>query len=292
MENPGIEEVRSIVKTYGLHPLVGEELLGPSKSSKAAVYKGYVYLVLKFPIRVREGAYHAAMEKEIDFIIGKDFIITTRYEVIQPLHAFGKAFEANTILDKDTRADHAGHVFYYMMRRMYAHMLGDVEAVKGDLTAIEGKVFTGKEKDAVEVLSSLSRELLDFRQACRSHLEVLESLAKSPAAIADKEFAPYITDIKDSFVVVRDAITNTHELARELRETNDSLLNTKQNETMKILTVVAFITYPLMLLVQILEVNSPHNPIIQSPYNFELILVITVAATVFMLWYFKHRKWL
>lgn len=292
LENPTQEEVQTLVRSYSLHPLVGEELLGPSKSSKASVYKGYMYLVLQFPIRTKAGDYHVTREKEIDFVIGKDFIITTHYEVIQPLHVFGRAFEANAILDKDKTADHAGHIFYYMMRRMYAHMLGDLEAIKSDLTVAEGKVFSGEEKSVVEVLSNLSRELLDFRQTSRTHLEVLESLSKASNGFFDKEFTPYLADIKDSFTLVHDSIINNHELARELRETNDSLLSTKQNETIKILTVVAFVTFPLSLFVELFSMNTIDTPIVGNPHGFWIIVAAMVVVSAIMVWYFRRKKWL
>lgn len=292
VEAPTPEDVNALVKAYKLHPLVGEELLGPSKSSKAAIYKDYVYLVLTFPIRVRQDDHHIIEEKEIDFIVGKNFIITGHYEVVQAIHAFARAFEANSILDKEKTADHAGHIFYYMMRRMYNHMSADLDTIKRELVSAEAQIYAGKEKDTVEVLSNLSRELLDFRQTSRSHFEILESLEKLPADFFDKTFGLYIADIKEEFVRVRDAIANSRELAAELRETNNSLLTTKQNETIKILTVVAFITFPLSLFAELFSMNTADTPIVNDPHGFWIIIATMVVGCAFMFWYFRHKKWL
>jgi len=292
VEGPTPEDVNILVKAYKLHPLVGEELLGPSKSSKATAYKDYVYLVMAFPVREKEGDHHIIKENEVDFIIGKDFIITAHYEVVQPIHAFAKAFEANSILDKEKTAEHAGHIFYYMMKRMYRHMLGNLDEIKSELVVAEEQIFAGKEKATVKVLSNLSRELLDFRQTCRSHLEILESLEKLPADFFNLTFGPYVADIKDEFIAVRDLSANNRELATELRETNDSLLTTKQNETMKILTVVAFVTFPLSLFTQLFMMNTVHTPIIGEPHDFEIIVGIMIVLALFMVWYFKRKKWL
>jgi magnesium transporter len=292
VEAPTPEDINSLVRAYKLHPLVGEELLGPSKSSKAAAYKDYVYLVMTFPARIKEGNHHRIKENEVDFIIGRDFIITTHYEVVQPIHAFAKAFEANSILDKEKTSEHAGHIFYYMMKRMYRHMSGDLDEIKNELVIAEEQIFAGKEIATVEVLSNLSRELLDFRQTCRSHLEILESLQKLPPDFFNLTFGPFVADIKEEFIIVRDLISNNRELCTELRETNDSLLTTKQNETIKILTVVTSVIFPLSLFTELFMMNTSHAPIVGRPYDFEIIVSIMVIMALCMFWFFKRKKWL
>ena len=82
------------------------------------------------------------------------------------------------------------------------------------------------------------------------------------------------------------------ELLHELRETNNSLLSTKENETMRILTIMALLTFPLALLVSILEIDTVNNPIRHMPYDFWIILGIVIAVGASMYLYFKHKKWL
>ena len=292
LENPTAEEVEIVAESHKLRHSIARELMDSSNSSKAVVYSDYIYLVLQFPLRLKRGDYHVITDHEIDFIIGKDFVITTHYKVIESLEHFGKAIETNAILEKEKIEDHAGHLFYYITKRMYGHMRHDIDTVNAELTAAEDRIFSGEEKDMVEVISNLSRELLDFRQTCRAHFETLESLDKSKSDFLDQGFGPYITDIKENFIMVRDAVVNGHELAKELRETNDSLLTTKQNETMKVLTVVAFVTFPLSLFAELFTMNTVHTPIIGQPHDFEIIIGIMVVLALFMIWYFKRKKWL
>ncbi|MDR3558197.1 MAG: CorA family divalent cation transporter [Candidatus Pacebacteria bacterium] len=292
LENPTSEEIESVAGSHRLHSVVTRELTGPSNSSKAVIFSDYVFLVLQFPIRTKKGGHHIIVDHEIDFIIGKDFVITTHYRSIESLENFAKAVETNAILEKDNVEDHAGHLFYYITLRMYHHMRNNIESVNSELTAAEDSIFSGKEKEMVEVISNLSRELLDFRQTCRAHFETLESLDKAKGAFFDQTFGPYVADIKENFAMVRDAVVNGHELAKELRETNDSLLTTKQNETMKVLTVVAFVTFPLSLFVELFSMNTVHTPIVGWPNDFWDICGMMVVLALFMVWYFRKKKWL
>jgi len=292
MENPTAEEIESVARSKTLHNIVARELLAPSNASKAIIFKDYVYLVLQFPIRTKRDDHHIIVNNEIDFVIGKDFVITIHYRVIESLQNFAKAVETNSILEKEAAEDHAGHLFYYITRRMYHHMRRNIDSVNAELAAAEDRIFSGEEREMVEVISNLSRELLDFRQTCRAHFETLESLDKAKGNFFDQTFGPYVSDIKENFIMVRDAVVNGHELAKELRETNDSLLTTKQNETIKILTVVAFVTFPLSLFTQLFMMNTIDTPIVGRPHDFEIIVGLMVVLALCMVWYFKKKKWL
>ncbi|NBV77403.1 hypothetical protein EBR66_04530 [bacterium] len=81
---------------------------------RAEFHGDYAYFVMHFPALRHT---HKTVEQEIDFVIGKNFIITTRYEMVDPLHKFSKVFEVNSILDKSNLGDHAGFVFFYMLKK-------------------------------------------------------------------------------------------------------------------------------------------------------------------------------
>jgi len=82
------------------------------------------------------------------------------------------------------------------------------------------------------------------------------------------------------------------ETMHELRETNNSLLTTKENETMRVLTLMALLIFPLDLIVTILETDSPYNPVKGPPYDFWIILGGVIMVGLCMVMYFRHKKWL
>ena len=79
LESPTTEEVRSIMGEYNVDPLVGEELLTPTVRPKVDLYPNLIYMILHFPAL----AHMARSTREIDFVIGKEFIITTHYGPIE-----------------------------------------------------------------------------------------------------------------------------------------------------------------------------------------------------------------
>ncbi len=292
VESPDQEDVTSLIKKHGLHPLVGEELLSPTKKQKVDVYKNYLFLALHIPIRTKIGKKYVVIEKEVDFVIGNNFIITSRNQIVEPLHSFSRVFETNSILDKSGLGEHAGVIFYYMMKKIYNHMSEDLENIKDALNEVENHIFIGHEKKMVEVISEISRELIDFKQTSRLHKDVLESFAEVPTDFFVKSFGYFIEDLKNEYSTVHELVLSNRELLNDLRDTNDSLLSTKQNESLKIFSILAFVTFPLMLFLNLFMLPTTHKPIVGNPYDWEIIVGIVILGAVGMFYLFKRKGWL
>jgi magnesium transporter len=290
-ESPSQDEISTLVKKYDLHPLVGEELLSPTRNSKVDVYKDYIFLAIHVPIRTKTNGKYVVVQKEVDFVIGNRFIITCRNEVVEPLHSFAKVFETNSILDKNS-IEHAGLIFYYMMKKIYGHMNEDLENIKDSLKYAENKIFLGHEKKMVEFLSELSRELIDFKQTSRLHSDVLESFKDIPKEFFGKDFEMLMDNVRDEYETVHALVVNNRDLLNDLRDTNDSLLSTKQNESLKMFSTLAFITFPLMLFLNLFMLPTAHTPIVGGAYDWIILAAIVVIAAISMLYFFKRKGWL
>ncbi|MEK7133938.1 MAG: CorA family divalent cation transporter [Patescibacteria group bacterium] len=288
LESPSRDEVHDIVDQFSIAPLIAEELLLPSTKPRVDFFKDYAYLVLHFPA-LRHS--HKSREQEIDFIVGRNFLITTHYDTIDPLHKFSKVFEVNSMLEK-SNLGHAGYLLFYMLKNLYQAVEHELEYIQHDLSTIEEHIFSGHEVKMVESISIRSRDLLTLRQRIEPHREVLRDFEVGASNFFGAEFSPYLRAISDEYYRVHNHIMRATESLHELRETNNSLLTTKQNETMRVLTIMALLTFPLALFVAIFDINATSNPIIGLPYDFWIIVGSVFTAGAGMLWYFRYKKWL
>ena len=289
LESPTHKEVQGLVDEFGLAHLVAEELLLPSTKPRIEIYQEYIYVILHFPVLGRK---HATLEQETDFVIGKNFIITTHYDTIDPLHKFAKVFEVDSLLDKSGIATHAGFLFFYMLKYLYREVEHDIDHARRDLYYIEEHIFSGHEVEMVKAISRSARDLLNLRQTIEPHREVLRTLESDAARFFGDQFAPYLRALASEYYRIHNHIMRNADSLHELRETNDSLLSAKENETMRVLTIMALLTFPLSLMVAILQIDTVHNPVRGLPYDFWIILGAVVIVGTTMILYFKRRGWL
>ncbi|MFA6339004.1 MAG: CorA family divalent cation transporter [Candidatus Paceibacterota bacterium] len=290
LENPTSDDIKEVMEEYSLAIIVADELMIPSPKSKVDLYSNYIYLVLHFPpFRYINANKHGT---EIDFIISKNFIITTHYGEVEPLHNFSKIFEVSSRIDHSNIGDHAGFIFYYMIREIYHSLESEINYIEKDIKDIEEKIFEGEEREMVSEISQLSRDLLDFKQASSLHKSVLESFVGASKKFFGESFSYHSEAILNEYLKIKQAIQDNKEFLDELRTTNDSLLTTKQNETMKVLTILAFVTFPLSLVASIFGMNTTHLPIIGMHNDFWIIMGIMLAIITVMFGFFKYKKWL
>lgn len=294
LENPTKDEVRSLINSHGINPLVADELLTPTSRSKVDKYPNYIYLILHFPAtyNVDESLRKPKEVQEIDFIIGKDFIITTHYNQLDALQEFSKIFEVNSILNRDGMGDHAGYIFFYMIENFYKEIMDRIENIKGLLVDIENDIFEGKEKEMVFALSRINRLLLTYKESMLLHQEVLESFEITGQEFFGEKFKYHLRKILGEYYKVHSALESLKEYLHELRDTNDSLLSTKQNEVMKTLTSVTFILLPLSLIASTFGMNSTNMPVVSSENGFYIIISIMACSALSLFIYLKFKKWL
>jgi magnesium transporter len=293
LQSPSDDEILGLVRRFGLHPLVGEELKGSPTDAKVDFYKDYILVVLTVPVRIRQDGGYTIVDREVDFVIGKDFLITCRFEQMDELDYFSRIFDANAILNKDENVRHAGHLFYYIVMRLYAGMVNDLQNITDMLQTAELGIFKGNERSMVEVLSHVSRELIDFTQTARVHRDIWDDMIESsPKDLFGAEYASSVREIRDEFNRIHELVANARELLTDLRATNDSLLNTKQNEIIKVLTLVAFVFQPLTFVAALFTIPATYVPLISDPYGWPVIMGAMVLITIVIWLYFKSKKWI
>jgi len=291
LERPTQEELRQIVAEWGIHPLVAQELIGKSLRPKVELYPNFIYLIIHLPIIRRKNFQRLIEQQEIDIIIGKNFIITSRQDPIDSLQQFSKLFEVNSILDRGDMAEHAGFVFFYMIRALYESLTHELESVTDTIRDIEDNIFKGKERAMVIKLSEVSRELLGVKRATSLHKEILESFDSAARRFFGENFSFHTQAIIGEYYKVDNAIRGALDSIAELRETNNSLLNTKETETMKMITVVAFLTLPVSVITNFFQMTTVNTPIVGQTNDWLIVTAISLTSTLLLVILAKVKKW-
>jgi len=290
LETPTNDEVRALMEEFSLDPLVAEELLSPTLRPKVDVFDNYIYLILHFP--ALKHTHQSTADQEVDFVIGKQFLITVRYDTIDPLHKFSKIFEVNSILDHSDIGEHAGYVFFYMIKKLYKAVNHELDFIHDTLKAIEEDIFKGKEKEMVRELSAVSKGLLGFKQTLYAHKDVLSSFETTGETFFGRNFTYHLKAMTGEYYKVNNEILSHIDTVSELRETNNSLVSTKQNEIMKVLTIMAFVTFPLSLIASIFGMNTETLPFVGYTNDFWVIIGVMIIFAAFFFIFFKYKKWL
>jgi magnesium transporter len=291
LEHPTDEEVRRIAQEFSISERLEIELASPTPSPLVASDSGVTFLVLHFPVRGTEDG--DMRDQEVDFIVGNGFIITVRYEVIAPLHRLRKVLEAQQLISsKDALTTDV--LLEILFTHLYTAVRDQIGQASDSLARIERDMFRGKERATVRAISSTSREFLHVEASIANQEEPLGRFLNALTARGGfgMSFRERSERINAERAQVARLAKTYRAVATELRETNIALLEARQNEIMKTLTIVNFIFLPLGLISWIFAMRTEGMPFIDSPDSFWIVLGIMLGTAALLTTFFIRRRWL
>lgn len=291
LEHPTEEEVRRIAKEFSISERLETELFSPSPAPLVANDDGVTFLVMHFPTHgASEGEIR---DQEIDFVVGANFIVTVRYEIIEPLHRLQKLLETQQLISPHDSMN-TDVLLEILFAHLYTSVRDHINTVADKLAHIERDMFNGLERTTVRLISDTGREFLHTEASLANQEGPLGRFLKQ---LSSKEsfgatFEERAERIQSERNQVARLVKTYRAVSTELRETNASLLDVRQNEIMKTLTIVNFIFLPLGLISWTFSMRTEGMPIIDSPYAFWIVLTIMIGVTVLLTAFFIKKRWL
>lgn len=291
LEQPSEAEVRSVAREFSINERLETELLYPTPAPLVAGDTSMVLLVLHFPEHgVQDGE---TKSQEIDFVVGNHFIVTVRYDIVASLHHLKKILEAQELV-----SGHAPIDTEVLLEILFAHLYTSVRDhtnhTASHLARVEQDMFDGHERKTVRAISSISREFLHLEAALANQEEPLRRFLK--ALTQRNFFSPAFAERTERILAEHAQVARlveTHRaVASELRGTNTALLEARQNEIMKTLTVISFIVLPLELLALIFAMDVLGAPLEQNPNGFWIIILIMLGIVGCMTLFFARKRWI
>lgn len=289
IKSPEEEDLQWLKEHYSLHPLVLKELLPPIDHPKIEDFGDYLFIVLFYPFYDRQT--FRTMPFELDIIVAKNYIITSHYKDIVPLKAI---FDKCNLYD-DIREEYTdegpGELLYRIIRQLLVACLPKLSHIKQNIDKIEQETYKKEYEKAVNSIALVQRDIMGFQRIVEPQSFVLRNLAQESTKFFGKKFLPYFHSLVNLYDQVESLLQIRYKTLTALDSTNQSLLTTRTNQIIKLLTIFSVIVFPLTLLAAIFGMNT-NLPFANHPQGFWIILGIMISGVFIMLGFFKYKKWL
>jgi magnesium transporter len=101
----------------------------------------------------------------------------------------------------------------------------------------------------------------------------------------------YFDDIIDAADRIWDILDNYKEVVEALEDTNESLINHRQNDILRVLTIFSVVLLPLTLITGFFGMNLDW-PGFGTQWLFWTVLGVMVALAAGMVGFFRWKRWL
>src|ERR1035437_10915108 len=118
LNQPTEKEAQDVINEFSINPFIMNDLMSPSIKSRVEMHEKHLFLILHFP--VFKHSHSGESKQEVDFVIGDKFLMTVRYDTVDPIEKFQKKVEVDNILHR-TVFDHgsSGALFFEIIKEIY-----------------------------------------------------------------------------------------------------------------------------------------------------------------------------
>ena len=260
-----------------LHPLVMEDVLSSGQRPKAEVYEDYIFLVLK--IVGLEGKGRRLLLEQVSLVLGRNYLVTFQ--------------EGNsTVLDPLRKRIGADYLAYAVMDLVVDEYFNLLEGFDEEIEKLEDRVVERPGQDVVRDLHRLRRRLILLRKSVWPLREELASLVREEHELIAGETVPYLRDLYDHVIRVIETLETMREMVSGLLDVYLSSVSNRMNEIMKVLTIMATIFIPLTFISGVYGMNFKNMPELHWPWAYPAVWLLFFAIAVFMLLFFRRKKWI
>lgn len=290
IQKPDEKDVQFLAEKFNFHPLVLKEIMPPMDHPKIESYRDYIYIIFYYPSFERSS--RITIPLELDIIVGKNYIITSHYQTIIPLKAL---FDRVNLFDEvrhELTDEGPGELLYRIIDACLKNCFPKIDNMNKNLDYLEKEIFAKHLKEMVPEISVVKRDVLNFQRVIEPQKLVLEELAESGPTLFGEKFRPYFRNLVGTFNHICGLLRNCRDTIETFDSTNQSLISTRTNEIIKVLTIFTVILTPLALIANLYGMNLDFMPLSGKKYGFWIIFgIITLVGVTMALW-FRKKKWL
>jgi magnesium transporter len=214
-----------------LHPLIVEDVLEGNQRAKIEITDGLIHIIL-----FNLGYADRVVASELDFVLGLGFLLTVHDGTWDPRATNHLRSGAGPVLRHGP-----DHLLWALADDIvdgyfpFADRLGDA------IDDVQDEVIRSANRQTVERVFELKRELIEVRRAVSPVREVFNQLTNRDSTIIDAEELVYFRDIYDHIIRLTDELDNYRELASATLDVYLTQVNNNLSVIMKRLTGVTVI---------------------------------------------------
>lgn len=280
------EDLPQMEALFGLHPIALEDALRPSQIPKVDEYDEEVFIVTK-ALRMGEGL----TTDQLSIFLSRRFVLTVHARELPEVEEVRQRIRKGSPRILRGGADYLCLNILDAVVDAYTPVLDRVGEM---MDRLEESVLRAPRKEVLHQLHEARRTLLNLRKEISPQREALHNLWRTELPWIRRETRGYIRDVYDHTVLFLEYLETYRELTADVFEIYLSEVQLTLNEVMKLLTVIATVTLPLIIIAGLWGMNFTPSaiPLYYDPNGFWYVVGLMVVVTGFLTYLFRRRGWI
>ncbi len=280
------ETLRALAEEFSIHALALESVVNVPQRPKVEAHDQHLLVITRMA-RLRED--RSVDTEQLSVLIGADYVVTIQERYGDVLDPVRERIRQGKGAIRTSGADYLAYAIVDAVIDGYYPILETVGDLLDDL---DERVVEQADPAAMGQIHYLKRELLGIRRGLWPQRESLSTLTRDELPFVGQDVRRYLRDSYDHCVQVLDVVETYREVTGGLTDVYLSTIANRQNEVMKVLTIMASIFIPLTFLAGVYGMNFQYMPELHARWGYPMLLVAMALVAAGMLVYFRRKGWI
>lgn len=236
---------------------------------------------------------------QVYFFIGKDYLVIIHDNELPIINEIFKLCDENSSDREDLMGKGPIFLAYKIIDALVDTCFPIFNELSATIDRIDRQLEGKKSQDALEDISVTRRNLVFFQTMVKPILPIFRQLEEGKYEALDGKMKGYWSNILDHIQNLSDRLEDNRELIEGISESNESLINSKNNEIIAFLTIMFTLTIPATVIGTFFGMNILLPGGIETgpwtfwgPYTtFIVIILASIIPLLIMLVYFRIKRW-
>ncbi|MBM3944465.1 MAG: magnesium/cobalt transporter CorA [SAR202 cluster bacterium] len=282
------EDGRMLHRLFAFHPLAIEDCVSPLiHSPKIDDFKDYLFLIF-------HGINYASKADIVDTAELCVFLAPRLVVTSHNVHLRSIQDIKEQLVRENGAAMSKGSDFmaYTVVNRLIDFILPTIFQMDEVADELEEAALRAPSTEEMKTILKLKRSAQRIRRITSPQREMLNRLSRGDYPVIREDSRIYFRDIYDHLVRIEDMNQSLAERGADTLATHLSSVANRQNETMKLLAVVATTFLPLTLLAGIYGMNFENMPELSTRWGYFVVTGVMAAGLFIVMSWFWGGKWL
>lgn len=287
-ENPTEEESKQLLEgIFNFHPLAIEDCIAVSERPKVDDYGDYIFMVIHAVDYLNSA--HEFKTTELNLFMGKNFLVTAHQDPMRSISSTIDRVSKNAPLI----ARAPDRLTYNILDSLLENYHPALEELSREISDLEKKILTHSSTTVFHDILQLKSEVQRLRQIVAPQRETIARLAHGEFKIVRAHLLPYFRDLLDHLSRINDMADAYRDALNSTLQIHLNVQQMQVNRVIKILTVLATLSMPLLIVTSYYGMNISHIPNTSWGWKegYAAILGGTGLVTLVLYIILKRKGW-
>ena len=285
----GVHEVDVIEKVgslFDLDPILLSDIMHTNQRPRIVEYDNCIFLVLYMLRFDKESG--GIISEQLSLVIGENYLLTFQEQNGDVFEPVRNRLRNGRKRIRSSGSDFLAYTLIDVVTDNYIHI---TEVLGEEIENLEEHLDEDSSKEVLAQINHYKKEINLVRRKIKPVREIMNQIPKIESPILKDSTLSFWTGLQVQVMQANESIDAQRDMLSDQLNLYHSIMSTKMNDVMKVLTIFSAIFIPLTFIAGIYGTNFEVLPELHYEYSYFIMLGVMFFVVIVMLSYFKIKKW-